>query len=194
MWYPSSGQFHQYFKHAFFCPKVLLYFCQSQNVTREKLRKALSYLQCAHKMLVKLTPHHKIESKKQIKLFQLGYAIRSIKSWKWRSKNYWKICNIKLYWFFSSFLFNNIIDWYDWSKNNFPQHGKHKILIKLVSIGLDKILQVFWVFQLYKYQHTCNMLKYGSHFTVWDWKFSNSYYNVVIFLAYLATLQPTYLS
>jgi len=36
--------------------KVLLYFRQSQNVSREKLREALSYKQRAQKMLMKLTP------------------------------------------------------------------------------------------------------------------------------------------
>jgi len=35
--------------------KVLLYFRQSQNITREKLRKALSYEQRLSKMLMKLT-------------------------------------------------------------------------------------------------------------------------------------------
>jgi len=39
-----------------FCTKVLLYVCQSQNVTRKKLRKALSYAKAAHKTLMKLTP------------------------------------------------------------------------------------------------------------------------------------------
>jgi len=33
-----------------------MYFRQSQNVTREKLREALSYKKCSHKMLMKLTP------------------------------------------------------------------------------------------------------------------------------------------
>jgi len=36
-----------------FLPKL---FCQSHNVTREKLRKALSYEKQALKMLMKLTP------------------------------------------------------------------------------------------------------------------------------------------
>jgi len=35
---------------------VLSYFCQTQNVTREKLREALSYEQRARKMLLKLSP------------------------------------------------------------------------------------------------------------------------------------------
>jgi hypothetical protein len=35
-----------------FCTKIL--FCQ--NVTREKLRKALLYKKCVRKMLMKLTP------------------------------------------------------------------------------------------------------------------------------------------
>jgi len=40
-----------------FCTKVLSYFCQSQNVTREKLPKALLYKKkLACKMLMKLTP------------------------------------------------------------------------------------------------------------------------------------------
>jgi hypothetical protein len=34
---------------------VLLYLCQCQKVTREKLRKALSYEKGARKMLMKLT-------------------------------------------------------------------------------------------------------------------------------------------
>jgi len=38
-----------------FCTKVLSYFGQSQNVTREKLNKALLYKQCVGKMLMKLT-------------------------------------------------------------------------------------------------------------------------------------------
>jgi len=38
--------------------KVLLYFCQTQNATREKLRKALLYKKGAHKMMMKLTPCH----------------------------------------------------------------------------------------------------------------------------------------
>jgi hypothetical protein len=37
---------------------------QSQNVTREKLRKALSYKKFAHKMLMKLTPAVKAMSVK----------------------------------------------------------------------------------------------------------------------------------
>jgi len=49
---PSSSQFHQCFTSAFFEQKC--FFCQ--NVTREKLREALSYKKRAHKMLVKLTP------------------------------------------------------------------------------------------------------------------------------------------
>jgi len=36
--------------------KVLSYFCQSQNVTSEKLRKALSYEKGVRKMSMKLTP------------------------------------------------------------------------------------------------------------------------------------------
>jgi hypothetical protein len=45
-------QFHQHFSHTFFVQKC--FFCQ--NVTREKLRKALSYEKHTHKMLMKLTP------------------------------------------------------------------------------------------------------------------------------------------
>jgi hypothetical protein len=40
---------------SIFCIKVLSYFCQSQNVTREKLCKALSYKKRGRKMLMKLT-------------------------------------------------------------------------------------------------------------------------------------------
>jgi len=36
--------------------KVLSYFCQSQNITREKLRKALLNKKGTSKMLMKLTP------------------------------------------------------------------------------------------------------------------------------------------
>jgi hypothetical protein len=39
----------------FFCQYPFAKKLQSQNVTREKLRKALSYKKCAHKMLMKLT-------------------------------------------------------------------------------------------------------------------------------------------
>jgi hypothetical protein len=50
-------QFHQHlqahFLHKRFSPKS---FCHSQNITREKLREALSYEKCALKMLMKLTP------------------------------------------------------------------------------------------------------------------------------------------
>jgi len=42
---------HFVYKSAFL-PKS---FCQSQNVTREKLRQALLYEKCARKMLMKLT-------------------------------------------------------------------------------------------------------------------------------------------
>ncbi len=42
--------------HAVSHTKVLLYFCQIQNLAREKLRKALSYQKCVRKMLLKLTP------------------------------------------------------------------------------------------------------------------------------------------
>ncbi len=38
--------------HQYFCAKKV----QSQNVTREKLRKALSYKKIVRKMLMKLTP------------------------------------------------------------------------------------------------------------------------------------------
>jgi len=41
---------------AHFQTKVLSYFCQSQNITREKLRKALLNKQHPRKMLVKLGP------------------------------------------------------------------------------------------------------------------------------------------
>jgi hypothetical protein len=41
-----------------FCTKVLSYFCQSQNVPREKLPKALLYKKVALKMLMKLTPSY----------------------------------------------------------------------------------------------------------------------------------------
>jgi len=36
--------------------KVLMYFCQSQNVTREKLYEALPYEKAAPKMFAKWTP------------------------------------------------------------------------------------------------------------------------------------------
>ncbi len=39
-----------------FRTKMLKYFCQSQNVTREKLHKALWYDQRVGKILMKLTP------------------------------------------------------------------------------------------------------------------------------------------
>jgi len=42
---------HSHFLPLSFCQKL-----QSQKVTREKLRKALSYKKFAHKMLLKLTP------------------------------------------------------------------------------------------------------------------------------------------
>ncbi len=45
-------QFRQHFTLTFFCMKVI--FCQ--NITREKLRKALLYEKHIHKMLMKLTP------------------------------------------------------------------------------------------------------------------------------------------
>jgi len=44
------------FYARFFHTKVLLYFHQSQNITREKLSKALWYKQHARKLLMKLTP------------------------------------------------------------------------------------------------------------------------------------------
>jgi len=40
--------------------KVLSYFRQSQNVTREKLRKALLCKKGTHKMMMKLTPEREI--------------------------------------------------------------------------------------------------------------------------------------
>ncbi len=46
-------QFHQRFTCAFFVRKCFFH----QNLTREKLRKALWYEKCTHKMLMKLTPH-----------------------------------------------------------------------------------------------------------------------------------------
>jgi len=39
-----------------FCTKMPSYFCQSQNVTRGKLRKEFSYKKRARKMLMKLSP------------------------------------------------------------------------------------------------------------------------------------------
>jgi len=47
----TQCQFHQHFTHQYFCAKKL----QSQNVTKEQLRKALSYEKLSHKMLVKST-------------------------------------------------------------------------------------------------------------------------------------------
>ncbi len=44
------------FNVQFFCMKVLSYFHQSQNITREKLLKRLSYEKGVHKTLMKLTP------------------------------------------------------------------------------------------------------------------------------------------
>jgi hypothetical protein len=44
---------------AHFCTKELFLpksFCQSQNVTREKLLNSLSYKKCTHNTLMKLTP------------------------------------------------------------------------------------------------------------------------------------------
>jgi hypothetical protein len=48
----SFSQFHQHFKHAFYLRK----FVQSQTLSREKLLNLLSYIKCARKMLMKLTP------------------------------------------------------------------------------------------------------------------------------------------
>jgi len=42
--------------HTHFSYKVILYFHQSQNITRENLHKALTYEKGACKMLMKLTP------------------------------------------------------------------------------------------------------------------------------------------
>jgi len=42
--------------HALFCRYLFANKLQSQNVTRKKLRKALSYTKCECKMLMKLTP------------------------------------------------------------------------------------------------------------------------------------------
>jgi len=41
---------------ANFLYEGLSYFCQRQNVTREKLQKALLYKKCTRKTLIKLTP------------------------------------------------------------------------------------------------------------------------------------------
>jgi len=51
--------------------KVLSYFCQSQNVTREKLREALSYKKGTRKMLMKLTPGMLDQKKILYKIFYL---------------------------------------------------------------------------------------------------------------------------
>jgi len=47
-----SSTFYAQLLQQYFCAKKL----QSQNVTKEKLREALSYEKFAHKMFVKLTP------------------------------------------------------------------------------------------------------------------------------------------
>ncbi len=56
---PSFVQFHQHYMHTFFVRKCFFFlksFGQSQNVTREKLCKALLYEKRLCKMLMKLTP------------------------------------------------------------------------------------------------------------------------------------------
>jgi len=60
------------YESAFYLLKSL---CQSQNKTREKLRKALSYKKCVHKMLMKLKP--KSDSQTKTKKF-CGIQIRAV--------------------------------------------------------------------------------------------------------------------
>ncbi len=56
----SSSQFHQHFTSAFFADILSSKKLWSQNVTREKLRKALLYKKLACKMLMESTPHSKM--------------------------------------------------------------------------------------------------------------------------------------
>jgi len=62
-----------------FCTKVLSYFCQSQNITREKLLEALSYKKCVHKMLMKLTPWTRISQ--EIKMLRKDVLLRCNTFW-----------------------------------------------------------------------------------------------------------------
>ena len=51
----TRGRFHQHFTHNFFCQYFWAKKLQSQNVTLEKLREALSYTKSGRNMLVKLS-------------------------------------------------------------------------------------------------------------------------------------------
>jgi len=62
-----SGQFHQYFTHAFFVRKCFFH----QNVTREKLHEALWCEKRASKMLMKLTRRKLIMSP--------GFMLKSVR-------------------------------------------------------------------------------------------------------------------
>jgi len=62
-----SSTFYAGLLYQYFCTKKL----QSQNLTREKLRKALLYKKFAHKMLMKLTQGYK----KQLLKIAFAYHI-----------------------------------------------------------------------------------------------------------------------